>query len=194
MKKPESPALEDGANPNDFLVGKSVADFPDTGLVNQFGEPVSFETLPAKPVLLSFIYTNCPDPRMCPLITYKMRQVQKRLNRGEKKPVQFVSVTFDPENDTSAVLKNYGDKRNVNYDNWDFWTGEPGTIRTLARAFKVLTTKVPDDATDQPGTVYNHNMRTFLIDENRVVRYWYPGSDWNVKDVIKRLKELMRND
>ncbi|MFB6346405.1 MAG: SCO family protein [bacterium] len=130
---------------------------------------MSFETLPDSPVLMSFIYTRCPMPKMCPLITYKMRQVQKRLNQSGNRSVHFVSVTFDPTYDTPAVLRRYGNKRKVDYANWDFWTGPAETIRALAKKFKVLTKKVPEDVNDQSGTVYNHNMRTFLIDGGRVV-------------------------
>ncbi len=194
MNVPEPPGLPDGANPNEFLVGKSVSDFPDSGLVNESGQPVSFGSLPDKPVLMSFIYVNCPDAQMCPLITYKMRQVQKRMNQEDRKPVYFVSVTFDPKNDTPGALRRYGDKRGINYENWDFWTGDPETIRQLTQEFKILTTKVPDQATDTEATVLNHNMRTYLLDENRVVRYWYPGSDWKATDVSERLRGMIGDE
>ncbi|MFB6347363.1 MAG: SCO family protein [bacterium] len=197
-KTAETPGhdLEDGANPYEpgSLVGESVEDFPDTNLVNEQGEPVSFETLPDSPVLMSFIYTRCPMPKMCPLITYKMRQVQKRLNRSGNRPVHFVSVTFDPTYDTPAVLRRYGNKRNVDYANWDFWTGPAETIRSLTVDFKIFAKKPPKKPKQGKKFSISHNMRTYLIDENRRVRYWYRGSEWKISDVTRRLKQMVSNN
>lgn len=181
VDSPQIDSLEDGANPDipGSPVDERVTGFPDTGLVNQSGEPVSFETLPEKPLMIGFIYTRCPDGEMCPLITQKMRRIQNEL---DGKSVHFVSVTFDPSYDTPAVLKEYGDERGIDYANWDFVTGEPEVINQLVKRFGIHPKKMDDQIA--------HNMRTYLVDENRTVRYWYRGSDWNVKDVVERLRDL----
>jgi protein SCO1/2 len=181
VNAPQIESLEDGANPDipGSPLDENIAKFPDTGLVNQFGESVSFQTLPKKPIMISFIYTRCPDGDMCPLITQKMRRIQKKLSTDS---VNFVSVTFDPEYDTPAVLRDYGDERGIDYDNWDFWTGDPEVIDQLVERFGIHSKKMDDQIV--------HNMRTYLVDEDQTVRYWYRSSDWNVDDLVDRLKSL----
>ncbi len=190
-----SSASSNGDEANPFepgsLVDESVADSPDTDLVNQNGQPVSFETLPDKPVLIGFIYTRCPMPDMCPLITRKFKKVQEKLTRDGVNPARFVLVSFDPSYDTPAVLRRYGNQHNLDFEHLDFWTGNPETIRALTDRFKVFARR-PDETNrdeDQPFSIA-HNMRTYLLDEKRVVRYWYRGSDWKVKNVADRLLEM----
>lgn len=181
VDQPKIESLEDGANPKipGSLVGESVENFPDTRLVNQFGESVSFESLPEKPLFVGFIYTRCPDAQMCPLITQKMQRIQRKF---EEDSVEFVSITFDPEYDTPAVLKEYGDQRSVDYENWDFWTGEPDVVKRLVEQFGIHAKKTQQDII--------HNLRIYLIDEGRTVRFWYRGTDWAVEDVVERLRNL----
>ena len=62
-----------------------------------------------KVIVLSFIYTRCNDVNGCPLATYVLSQTQKRIARdaGLKDAVRLISVSFDPRNDTPAVLHEY---------------------------------------------------------------------------------------
>jgi len=180
--------LEDGANPPEpgSLVDESVRNLPDTGLVNQDGKAVSPELLRGSPVLMSFIYTRCPDKKMCPLITQKMARVQDRISNSSSVSPRYVAVTFDPSYDTPSVLRTYGKRYELNYDTWSFWTGNVSTIRTIADRFKIHVRREDQ----MPVT---HNMRTYLIDSEGVVKFWYRGSDWAVKDVARRLRELGGN-
>ncbi len=181
VDQPEIDSLEDGANPDipGSLVDESIAKFPDTGLVNQFGEPVSFDSLPKKPIVIGFIYTRCPDADMCPLLTQKMQRIQNKLSKDS---VDFVSVTFDPEYDTPTVLEEYGNQRGIDYENWDFWTGNPEVIDRLMGRFGIHPKKMENEIV--------HNMRTYLVDEDKTVRFWYRGTDWKVDDLVNRLESF----
>lgn len=167
--------------PANDLIGETINTMPDTGLVDQTGASFSFEELPARPILMSFIYTRCPMDSMCPLITRKMKRVNKWAQNELTRPIQLVSVTFDPGYDTPAVLKQYARQRNVRLDNWSFVTGPERVIDELVDRFDITTKEV------ESGQVV-HNLRTYLIDENHRVAEWYRGSEWTVK----RLKEDLR--
>lgn len=168
------------------VLGRSVKDVSVKGLVNQKNKSVSFEALTGKPILISFIYTRCPMGDMCPLITQKMVKVQEKV-ADKNLDLQFVSVSFDPEYDTPERLKSYGDKRNVDYSNWDFWTGSPKTIDNLIAHFNVSTKK------DEKNDLINHNMRTYLIDRGQTIRYAWRGSKWKIPDVMKAINELQKH-
>ncbi len=54
-------------------------DVPDFTLVNQFGKTVQLEQFRGKPLLLTFIYTRCPVPDFCLLMSNNFSEVLKQL-------------------------------------------------------------------------------------------------------------------
>ncbi|MFB6357316.1 MAG: SCO family protein [bacterium] len=182
-------SIDDKANPAEpgSLVGKDVSDLPDTGIVNQEGESVSIRDYQGRPVVMSFIFSRCPMKKMCPLITQKMVRVQNRLKQQKIRDVQFVSVSFDPEYDTPAVLKDYGKRYNPDYRRWDFWTGSKGTIERILDRFKIMVRRKKN------GLPVSHNLRTYVLDESGTVRYWYRSSDWKVSNVVSRVKQVLES-
>lgn len=82
---------------------------PPLKLKNYEGEPVSLGDYRGKAVLLTFIYTHCPD--VCPLIVSHMKTAQALLGRRAK-DLQIVAVSTDPRGDTphtvAAFLKARG--------------------------------------------------------------------------------------
>ncbi len=167
------------------ILGTDISGLQQEGLVDQEGEPIQVERLRGQPVLISFIYTSCPDANMCPLITRKMKQVQDEVNRTDALNARFVSVTFDPETDTPQTLKHYGEQKNVDFRNWSFLTGSRETIDPLLDLFQITAQKKED----QEG-VYLHNMRTYLLSADLVVRNAWKGSRWKVETVLQKLKAL----
>ena len=84
--------------------------FPNYELTTQDGKKLKFfdDMIKDKVVLISFIYTNCPDA--CPLETARIAQVQGILGDRVGKDVHFYSITIDPKNDTPEVLKEYAQR------------------------------------------------------------------------------------
>ena len=60
--------------------------------------------LKGKAVLLTFIYTHCPD--VCPLIVAQLRYALLRLGAQANK-VQIVAVSVDPKGDTPRAVKSF---------------------------------------------------------------------------------------
>ena len=73
---------------------------PDATLQTLDGKEVSIHDTQGKVRVVEFYYANCPD--ICPLTTANMVQVQNRLKEKGLfgKDVEFISITFDPKNDT----------------------------------------------------------------------------------------------
>jgi cytochrome oxidase Cu insertion factor (SCO1/SenC/PrrC family) len=61
-------------------------------------------------VVLSFIYTSCPDVNGCPLAGFVLRQLQKRLaaDPALAGDVRLISLSFDPLTDTPERMRQYG--------------------------------------------------------------------------------------
>ncbi|QLG48592.1 SCO family protein [Natrinema halophilum] len=91
-------------------------------------DPLSGETISTdqyegeRAVLMTFIYTNCPDG-MCPALTLRLRRVQEvAASEGYSDDVALLAMTFDPERDTEKALRSFADQQGVDADaeNWHF--------------------------------------------------------------------------
>jgi protein SCO1 len=102
---------------------------PDFALIDQHSRLVRKVDLEGKIWIANFIFTNCPDE--CPLMTAEMAQLQSDL--ADVPELYLVSITVDPERDTSAVLSQYAEHFHANPERWLFLTGDKGAIYRLAR-------------------------------------------------------------
>ncbi len=161
-------------------------------LVNQKGEPIVFpDFVKGKIVVMNFIFTNCPD--ICPLSTNNMRLIQERLNKERIKNVQFVSMSFDPNNDTPEVLTKFADIRGLDLSNWTFLTGRKSVTDSVIHQANVIA--VPNDSTvfkdGRKIYYYIHTDRISLIDNEGRIRKNYIGSKINIDEIVNDIKKLM---
>lgn len=164
-------------------VGQSLDNFQ---LMNQDGIPVHLADFQGKTVLMSFIYTRCPMPTMCPLITSKMAGIQKMINQTNHDNVIFISITFDPEYDRPEVLKEYALKHQADLSNWDFLTGDQATIDAFTKSIGLVYEGVSDG-------MIGHNMQTLILSPAGTVHDLYQGSGWEVDKVYQALLALSNN-
>ena len=75
---------------------------PALALRNYLGKPVNIASYRGKAVLVTFLYTNCPD--ICPLITADLHATLELLGPAESKRVQIVAVSVDPRGDTPKAV------------------------------------------------------------------------------------------
>lgn len=82
---------------------------PPLKLRNYEGQPVDLREYHGKAVLVTFIYTHCPD--ICPLIVSHMRTARALLG-PRAKDMQIIAVSTDPRGDNprtvAAFLKAHG--------------------------------------------------------------------------------------
>ncbi|MFN5475880.1 MAG: SCO family protein [Sphingobacteriales bacterium] len=157
--------------------GKSTMDtvwhkVKDVRLTNQFGKEVSINEgdWKNKIIIVDFFFTACPS--ICPKLTRSMKRIQDDFNKTDT-VLRFVSYTVDPERDSAAMLKAYGDKYGINHDTWWMLTGDRNAIYNLA--LKEYKANIAD--TEIVDTGFVHTPLFFLLDKDRVVRGWYSGLD-----------------
>jgi len=75
---------------------------PPLALRNYLGQPVNIDSYRGKAVLVTFLYTNCPD--ICPLITSNLRVAQKLMGPAVASKVQIIAVSVDPRGDTPKAV------------------------------------------------------------------------------------------
>ncbi|MFQ5479373.1 MAG: SCO family protein [Candidatus Binatia bacterium] len=111
---------------------------PDLTLMNRSGEKVGLRNLLAtdKPVMLNFIFATCNT--ICPVLSAGFASFQDELG-AEASMVQLVSITIDPEHDTTMVLKDYSERFGAG-PGWHFLTGTRDDINKAMKAFDAYAT------------------------------------------------------
>ena len=114
--------------------------------------------------IADFIFTRCPGP--CPLMSSRMAKLQETFR--EEASLKLVSITVDPEYDTSQVLSEYANLFQAREGRWFFLTGEKSRIHELAQS-GFLVGGVQD--------VTVHSTRFILVDRKGRVRGYYDSQD-----------------
>jgi protein SCO1/2 len=141
---------------------------PSTRFVDQLGRPFDLASLRGQAVVLSFIFTRCQDPRMCPLISSDFHALQERLRGG---PFHLVEVTLDPVYDRPPVLAKYGRTFGADPARWSIVTGDPAAVLDFAARFSV--TAFPDE---RAGLI--HTDRTVITDRDGRIREFIDETGW----------------
>ena len=92
------------------LPGEAASDFT---LVNQHNTTFSFTETAGKVVVMTFIYTSCPD--ICPAVTYQLGKLQEALGADYGGRVEILSITVDPSRDTVEHLAHWTMMRNASW-------------------------------------------------------------------------------
>jgi protein SCO1 len=160
-------------------------------LSDQNNKPVIFpEFVKGKLVVMNYIFTHCPD--ICPINTNNMRLIQERLKKEKITNVEFVSLSFDPLNDTPEVLTKFAEVRKLELSNWEFLTGDKSVTDAIINKAGVIA--VPSDSTvfknGKKIYYYIHTDRISLIDTEGRIRKNYLGSKINIDEIVNDLKTL----
>ncbi len=155
---------------------------PPFELTDQNGERITLETFRGHPFVLTFIFTRCPIPNFCPLMSKNFTELQNAIKNGSGSLAQtrLLSISFDPDFDTPQILKAYADHEQADRKIWAFATGEKSKIDNLTRAFSVYVQA-------EAGTI-SHGLATALIGEDgRIARIWR-GNGWSPSEVIREIE------
>ena len=121
--------------------------FTNLELINQDGQSVRFfdDVLKDKVVVINFIFTNCDGA--CPLMTHKLSLVRDRMEGQIGDPLQFVSLSIDPERDTPAAMKEFAESHHADHDGWVFLTGKPENLDYIIKRLGQYTDDVEAHST-----------------------------------------------
>jgi protein SCO1/2 len=127
----------------------------DFRLPGHDGTPRTQADFPGKVVVITFGFTRCPD--VCPTSLAALAAAVDALGEDRKR-VQGVFVTVDPERDTPALLAKYVTAFEPTFLGL---TGDLAATRKAARAFKVFYQKMP---TSKGDYTIDHSTGYHVID------------------------------
>ena len=145
-------------------------------LVDMNGDAVDLEH---GVTVLSFIYTRCPDPNMCPLVTAKFGRMATLL---ASTPVRLLEITLDPTFDTPAVLRAYGRAAGADGVRWTLATGTPAAIAAFAERAGLVVNR------PRPGLI-NHT-EAVLIARDGNLENTFAGNDWTAAEVAAEARSV----
>jgi protein SCO1/2 len=155
---------------------------PDQIFTDQAGRERRLSDFEGRALAITFIYTRCPIPTFCPYLDRQFAALQQRIAaRKLQERVHLVSVSFDPEHDTPAVLAAHAKKLAADPAIWTFATGDRDEIDRFARRLGLTLVR------DNPADIA-HNMRTAVIDPRRRVVRIFTGVEWTPEELLGELE------
>lgn len=178
FKKPQ--ALLDPGQVDEFEVGDLV---PNLTFTNQFNQPFELASLRGQAVAFTFIFTSCPFPTYCPLISHNFTEVQSEMKKSGYTNWHLISLTFDLERDTPNVLAGYARRQMYDSNYWTFATLSKTNLEFLAAKTGLLF------ARDTNG--FSHNLRTVVISPEGKVTKIFPNNLWRASNLVEALKATL---
>lgn len=159
---------------------------PEYHFTNQLGQAVDLRDFKGQALAIDFIFTTCPFPTMCPRLSQNFSDAQKKLKGMPDAPTNWhlLTISFDPERDTPAVLKSYAERYNYDPKHWSFLTGDLIEITAIAEQF--------GQTFWSEGGSISHNIRTVVIDANGIVQKVIPENKWTSDELVEEIVKAAR--
>jgi protein SCO1/2 len=168
-------------------------EIPDFGLINQDGKRVRLSQYKGQAVALTFVYTRCPQPDQCTLMSTNFAAVDKELQSQPDAyaKTHLLTISFDPDYDTPKVMRSYGASHTAKYSDetfqhWEFLTGSVDEVKGVAQFFGLRY--FHDTSTGEEQVI--HSLRTAVIGPDGKLVKLYRGNDWKPAEVTADLISL----
>lgn len=158
---------------------------PDQAFLNQDGRTIALTAFRGRALVLTFIYTRCPFPTFCPLMDRQFKAIQERL-AGDPilaGRVRLLSVSFDPDYDTPAVLRAHGERLGADPAVWTFATADRTSVDRFGTRFGLTVARNAADPLD-----ITHSLATAVIDPDGRLVAIHRGNTWTTDELVGDLR------
>jgi protein SCO1/2 len=164
---------------------------PNYTLVNQDAKEIRIRNYRGKALLLTFIYTRCPLPEFCTLMSNNFAQIERKLGEDPQlyAKTHLLSISIDPAYDKPDVLRSYGAAHTERYEketfaHWEFAAGTEDQVKEIAQYFGLRYFPENDQII--------HSLRTVIIAPDGKVAKVYSGNEWKPEEVVEELKKTVQ--
>ena len=155
---------------------------PALALRDYTGHAVDLAALGGKVVLVTFVYTHCPD--VCPLIVTNLATAQRELS-SEARHLRIIAVTVDPKRDTPNAVKQFLAARRAT-GAMDYLIGSPKQLLPVWKAWGIAV------STNKYERTEGHTAVVFGITPSGKIAVAYPSS-FTPADIVHDVPILARN-
>ena len=159
--------------------------FTDITLLDLDSNIVSLSNSDGKFRLISYIFTRCPMPNMCPAVVTKNQYLAQVFKADPN--MEFVLVSFDYIFDTPTILKNYYGGILESNPNLIVLSssGHLNDIFSLAGQSYVSFWGVDEND-------IGHTLRSVLLDPDRRLLKAYDGTDWRPEAAERDIRNILK--
>jgi protein SCO1 len=159
---------------------------PETSLTDQDEKTISLSNWRGSAVVVTFVYVRCPLPEFCPLMDRRLAEVQALVasDPALSGRVRLLSVSFDPEQDRPAALREHATKLRADPAVWRFATAPADIVDRFAATFGVNVIREKD------GTI-THSLRTAVIRPDGRVFSIVDGNQWTAQQIVADLRRAL---
>jgi protein SCO1 len=168
-------------------------EIPDFGLINQDGKRIRLSQYKGKAFALTFVYTRCPQPDQCTLMSNNFATIDKQLQSDATAydKTHLLTISFDPDYDTPKVMRSYGAGHTGKYSDetfqhWEFLTGSKDEVKGIAQFFGLRYFHDTESSDEQ----VIHSLRTAVIGPDGKLFKLYRGNEWKPEEIVADLKTL----
>ena len=159
--------------------------FIDTAFLDTDSNEVLLSDSDGKLRFISYIFTRCPMPDMCPAVVVKNQYLAETFSKSSE--IEFILISFDYIHDTPSVMKSYYDSYTISYPNMKFYSsfGHLNDIFMLAGQSFVSFWGVDEND-------IGHTLRSIIIDPERRLMKTYEGTDWPPEAAERDIRNLLK--
>jgi protein SCO1/2 len=155
---------------------------PGFALRDQSGRVVRLSAERGRFVIVTFLYTNCPD--VCPLIASNLNTALRELG-PRRREVRVLAVSVDPKGDTPTAVRAYARAHRL-VPQFRYLIGTAAELRRVWARYDVLAVARKPDLVD-------HVAYTVLVDREGKRRVVY-GSEVKARQVLHDLRVLLKEE
>ena len=179
------PVEEDGFFDDKYSVKRIGQTLDNVTLLDLDSSRVQLSDSDGRYRFISFIFTQCPMPNMCPAVVIKNNYLAESFSDHEN--IDFIMVSFDYIYDTPSVLKDFYGSTILGHNNWKVWS----SIGRIDDVYRLVKQSGGDFWGIEEGRI-GHTLSSVLIGPDRVVLGLWQGDKWQsgqVKNAIELLME-----
>ncbi len=150
----------------------------DVTLLNLYGKDVRLSNSDGRYRFISYIFSRCPMPNMCPAIVMKNRYLATAFSE-----IEFIMVSFDYLYDTPRVLKQAFGHINDDFDNWQILS----STDHIDDIYKLVRQSGGNFWGVDQGKIGHTLSSVFIGPKREVLRIW-KGEEWDVNQVKNALR------
>ena len=154
-------------------------------LLNINANATSLDDYSGKYVFLSFIFTRCPVPNMCPAVVIRNGVIARNFKDNDN--VKLVMVSFDYLYDTPQILKSFYGSSIEGFPNWDVLS----SVEKVSDLY-TLSSEIGCEYWGIEKNNIGHNLRSALIGPDKTLLKIWEGDDWLAGSVTNEIENYIK--
>ena len=157
----------------------------DATFLDLDGHAIKISDSDGKFRFISYIFSRCPMPNMCPAVISKNQYLSKTFTNNPN--IEFIIISFDHIHDTPSIMKSIYGKYQDTYPNLKFYSshGQLSDIIMFTRQSNVSFWGVNEND-------IGHTLRSIIIDPERRLMSAYEGMDWDPATAERDIHNLLK--